>query len=108
MGRYRINLKTLSSLAVKALHHAKENSDLIVCDEVGPMELFSPEFRKAVEESILSTKKPSICVVHKRLEDPLIEKLRKTPGAKEYEITFENRDEIVDEIWGDVSKAVGR
>src|SRR5579872_6123816 len=76
IGKYRIDLKALSELAVKALRHAKEKSDIIACDEVGPMELFSPEFRGAVEDSILSSNKLTLCVVHKRLQDPLIEKLR--------------------------------
>lgn len=103
LGKYRVDLKTLSGLAVKALMHAKEYSDIIVCDEVGPMELFSPDFKRAVEKTVLSTTKPSLVVVHKRFEDPLIEKLKKSGDAKEFEVTYENRDAIPEEIWGDVS-----
>ena len=94
IGKYRINLNSLAALAVNALVHAKEHSDLIVCDEVGPMELLSPEFRKAVHSSILESRKPSVCVMHKRYTDPLIEELRSSPEATVEELNLENRDLI--------------
>jgi nucleoside-triphosphatase len=103
IGKYRVNLKTLSTLAVEALRRAKDKSDIIACDEVGPMELFSPEFRKAVEDCVLSSEKPCIVVVHKRMEDPLIEKLRESEESKQYEVTYENREMIPEEIWAELS-----
>ena len=102
VGKYHIDLKSLSTLAPKALEHARKHSDIIVCDELGPMELFSPEFRRAVNDSILNSSKLSICVVHKRLADPLIEALKQSKEAKIYEVTYENRDNITDEIWMEV------
>ena len=48
IGKYHVDLKSLSSLGVRALRNAKEKSDVIVCDEVGPMELLSPEFRSCI------------------------------------------------------------
>ena len=102
IGKYRVNLKTLSGLAVNALHRAKEHSDLITCDEVGPMELLSPEFRKAVHQSVLESDKACICVVHKRFTDPLIDELRSFPGSSEIEVTFENREEVAIEIAGEI------
>ena len=59
IGKYRVNLNALSSLAARALEHAKAHSDLVVCDEVGPMELLSPEFRRAVLDAVLQSSKPS-------------------------------------------------
>ncbi len=99
VGKYRVNLKTLATLAQKALEHAKVSSDIVVCDEVGPMELFSPEFRRGVGEAVLRSGKPCLCVVHKRLADPLIEELKNNQESKLYEVTFENRDNLPDEIW---------
>ena len=102
IGKYYVDIKSLSSLGVKALEHAREKSDLIVCDEVGPMELLSPEFRASVEASILSSLKPSLCVIHKRLADPLIEKLRKSEGARLFEVDYENRASMSEEISDDI------
>lgn len=94
IGKYRINLNSLSTLAVKALRYAKERSDLITCDEVGPMELLSPEFRRAARDAVFESRKPCICVVHKRFTDPLIDELRASDEAVEVEVTYENRDEV--------------
>ncbi len=98
VGKYHIDLKALSTFASKAFGHAKENSDVIVCDEIGPMELYSPEFRKGVQECILSSQKPSLSILHKRLVDPLIEQLRTHEQSKIFEVTFENRESIPKEI----------
>jgi nucleoside-triphosphatase len=102
IGKYRVDLKTLSGLAVKALEHAKTTSDLVACDEVGPMELLSPEFRRDVRLAVLDTNKPAVCVVHKRYEDPLIKELKESGETSEFEITFENRDSLPTEISEDI------
>jgi nucleoside-triphosphatase len=95
-------LKILSSFAVAAFAHATSHSDIIAIDEIGPMELLSPEFRTAVHSSVLGTNKPSVCVVHKRFQDPLIDELRASKNAVEHEITFENRDILPQEIAEDI------
>jgi nucleoside-triphosphatase len=102
VGKYHVNLSTLSTLGVKALEHARTSSDLIVCDEVGPMELFSPEFRRGVTSAIQESRKASLCVVHRRLADPLIDQLKQNPMSKFNEITYENRDNLPDEIWMEI------
>jgi len=102
IGKYRVNLNSLSNLAAKALEYARISSDLVACDEVGPMELLSPEFRNAVRLSVIETKKPSICVVHKRFEDPLIEELRALDESVEAEVTYENRESLPLELAKDI------
>lgn len=102
IGKYKVNLKVLSSFAVAAFSHASSHSDIIAVDEIGPMELLSPEFRTAVHSSVLGTDKPSVCVVHKRFQDPLIDELRASKNAVEHEITFENRDALPGEIAEDI------
>ena len=74
----------------------------MACDEVGPMELLSPEFRREVRLTVLETEKPAVCVVHKRYEDPLIKELKESGETSEFEITFENRDTLPIEISEDI------
>ena len=102
IGKYRVNLKALSGLGSKALEYAGANSDLVVCDEVGPMELLSPEFKKAIRSSVLESGKPCICAVHKRYSDPLIDELRASGESSETEVTYENRDDVVIELSGEI------
>ncbi|MEM3386954.1 MAG: NTPase [Nitrososphaerales archaeon] len=97
VGKYRVNLKGLSDLAAKALIEAAQRCDLIVCDEIGPMEMASPEFRKAVKEAV-SSGKPIIGVIHKHLRDPLADELRASEDVEVVEIDLYNSDEIVSKI----------
>ncbi len=108
VGKYHVNLKTLASLGANALEHAKQISDLVVCDEIGPMELCSPEFRRGVTEAVLNSRKPCLCVVHKRLADPLIEAVRSNPESKLYEVTYENRDSLPSNIWMEMHEYLNR
>lgn len=102
VGKYHVNLKTLASLGVKAMEHAMVSSDFVVCDEIGPMELLSPEFRRSAASCILDSLKPCLCVVHRRLADPFIEQLKTDPASKLFEVSYENRDNLPEEIWGEI------
>jgi len=101
VGKYRVNLSDLSSVGAKGLSDAAEVSELVVIDEVGPMELVSPDFRRAVRKCIDSGK-PILAVVHERLEDDLLAELRSK--AKELvELDANNRDDATDEIAAEIA-----
>jgi nucleoside-triphosphatase len=78
---------------------------MIVVDEVGPMELVSPEFRRAVKACIESGK-PIIAVVHERLDDDLLNELRAKASAT-FTLSIENRDSVADELGSALLEAVG-
>lgn len=108
IGKYRVDLNSLAAVAVSALEHARASSDIIACDEIGPMELLSPEFRKAVRFAILESTKPAVCVVHKSYSDPLIDELRKSADAREIELTFENRESVIEDLQKDIFQFLSR
>ncbi len=93
LGRYRVNLRYLAEGGVKALISSFETSDLTVIDEIGPMEMFSPEFRRAVVR-VVDSGRPVVGVIHKRLKDPLLIKLRSAECVRLLEVTLENRDAL--------------
>jgi len=97
IGKYRVNLNTLSSIGVKAMVDATEQAELIVIDEVGPMELTSPEFRRALKVSIASMK-PILAVVHERLNDPLLLELRAICEGGVLTVGLANRDALANEV----------
>jgi nucleoside-triphosphatase len=105
VGRYRVNLEDLASIGGAGLEAASSSSELIVVDEVGPMELVSPEFRKGVRMCIDSGK-PLLAVIHERLEDDLLKELREK-ATSVITLTVENREELADELAEDLLKAVG-
>lgn len=47
-GRYRVNLAGLEQVAVPALRAAHRAGDLVIVDEIGPMEILSDPFCEAV------------------------------------------------------------
>jgi nucleoside-triphosphatase len=96
LGRFRVNLENLSKFASRAVISA-EGSDVAVVDEIGPMELISPEFRRAVEH-LLASSVPALLVVHKTMKDPLVEGLKGRTDSLLYDVTFENREALPDSI----------
>ncbi len=105
VGRYRVNLADIANIGAAGLSKAAEVSELIVIDEVGPMELVSPEFRRAIRVCIDSGK-PILAVAHERLDDDLLNELR-DKAEKTLAVTVENRDDVVEELAADLLGAVG-
>jgi len=94
LGKYRVRLDDLDRIGARAIEEALQ-SDLIVVDEVGPMELSSKRFVAAVEKAIASDK-PMLVVLHQWSQHPLAKKIRKT--FRVITLSQENRDRIADEI----------
>ena len=94
LGKYRVHLDSLENIGAKAVQNAIQ-CDLIVVDEVGPMELSSRSFISAVENAIASPK-PMLIVLHEWSNHPLAKKIRRT--FQVISVTRENRDMLVKEI----------
>jgi nucleoside-triphosphatase len=96
VGRYRVNLDDLSAVGVRALERAAKEADLIVIDEIGPMELTSPDLRRSLRTCIDSGK-PILSVVHE-MKDPLIDELKRISGETTIVVDLENRETLVAEV----------
>jgi nucleoside-triphosphatase len=94
LGKYRVCLDDLDKIGAKAVENSV-NSDLIVVDEVGPMELSSRRFVLAVEKALASSK-PMLVVLHEWSNHRLAKKIR--GSFKVITVTSENRDALVEEI----------
>jgi len=105
VGRYRVNLTDLASVGGAGLEAAASGAEVIVIDEVGPMELVSPEFRRGVRRCIDSGK-PMLAVAHEKLEDDLLGELRRKASSIT-PLTIENRDGAADELSATLLQAVG-
>ena len=94
MGHYRVNIDDLENIGLHALESAMA-CDLIVVDEVGPMELQSDKFTQALEK-VIASEKPILAVVKLGYSDPLSQSIPKT--FKLITVTRENRDSLPAEI----------
>jgi nucleoside-triphosphatase len=105
VGRYRVNLTDLARVGAAGVEAAASSSEMIVIDEVGPMELVSPEFRRAVQRCIDSGK-PMLAVVHERLEDDLLDELRSKAKAL-FTLSVDNRESTAQELGTALLEAAG-
>jgi len=97
VSKYGVNLDDLRRVGVGAIKRALKESDLIIIDEIGKMELFSDEFKQAVVQA-LNSSKPVIATVGKFLRDPFVREILRREDVVLFEITINNRDAIFDEI----------
>jgi len=107
IGRYKVNLVDLSGIATKSILESLSIADLIVYDELGPMELLSPEFRRAVK-TMIDSDRPIFCSIHKKLADPLITDLRNILSSELYLVDLSNRELLVPQISRSIIQSLGR
>jgi len=93
VGKYRVNLADLEGVGVYAILKAISECDVVAIDEIGPMELFSEKFRKAVQQAVESGKLV-VGVVHWKAQDKTIDEVKRRPDAEIFTVTFENRDKL--------------
>lgn len=97
VGKYRVNLRDLEDVGAKAILHAKDACDLIVIDEVGPMELHSKAFMEAVGKAFNSDRHV-IATIHYKSRHELIERLKNRKDVTLVEINESNRDEWAEKL----------
>lgn len=91
IGKYFVDMEGCR-FAVNVLIVAIKDSDVIICDELGPMEFKSKEFVDCVK-SILNLDKPVIVVVHRTLRHPVIDQFRNRASFS-INIDLQNRNKV--------------
>ncbi|MGI0043394.1 MAG: NTPase [Nitrososphaeraceae archaeon] len=79
VGKYFVNLSGCR-FAAERLSDALIDSEVIICDEIGPMELKSKEFIDAAKH-LLKTDKKAIVVIHQKLKDPLVDEFKERSSS---------------------------
>ena len=93
ISKYRVNLKDLEDIGVKAIQDAIAKSDIIIVDEIGPMELFSQAFKDSVVKA-LNSKKPVLGTIHYRAKGYFIESVKKRSDVELIKVDFQNRNRL--------------
>jgi nucleoside-triphosphatase len=93
VGKYYVNLSGCQ-FAADRMTKALISSDVVICDEIGPMELKSNEFTYAAR-NLLKTDKRVIAVVHQKLENVLVNEFK---GKSSFliSINLENREKATE------------
>ncbi len=93
LGRYYVNLKDLENVGVKAITDAVEELDVVLVDEVGPMELYSESFRKSID-LVLKCRKLVVGSIHWKIKNDLLREIRLRKDCEIFRVTVENRRSI--------------
>lgn len=96
VGKYGVDLQSLEDTAVAAVHRAIEESELIVIDEIGRMELFSPRFREAVLKAVDSGKQVLGTIMLK--PHPFTDEIKRHPAVTVIHLNRDNRNEVAARI----------
>ncbi|MEM2960078.1 MAG: NTPase [Candidatus Bathyarchaeia archaeon] len=93
LGKYKVCLEDLENVGARAILNACETADLIVVDEVGPMELYSEGFKNAVLRA-LNGGKILLGTIHYRARASFTEMIRSREDVEIIEVTYENRGRL--------------
>ncbi len=96
LGKYGLDLSALETMAVAALRTAARARQLVVIDEIGPMEIRSAIFREAVNEA-LDSGAPTLGTITAR-SFPFTDAIKKRPDMTMIEVRPNNRDQLITEL----------
>lgn len=104
VGRYRVVLEDLERIGVTAIKRGVERSDVVVIDEIGPMELYSINFKQAVRDA-LESNKPVLATIHYRASaDPYGREVLTRPDIRRLTLTLNNREIMPKRIYEEIIK----
>ncbi len=96
VSKYRVDTDSLDRVGVSVLRRALKESDLIVIDEIGKMELLSPQFKEAVTQAINSGKKVLGTIMLN--PHPFADEIKSHPEVETLLITGDNRAEVMGKV----------
>jgi len=106
IGNYRVNTQDLEKIGAMTLENAaRGESPLVLIDEVGPMEMTSVFFRRALEE-VLMSHKTIVATVKYGSRYAEIEEASQLPTAKTVSMSLENRDKLLPELISMIDKSL--
>ena len=96
VSKYGVDIAALDRVGVAALRRAAGQSELIIIDEIGKMELFSDNFRAAVREIINGDKKVLGTIM--LAPHPWADEIKRHPQVKLIEVTRDNHQRVLEDI----------
>jgi len=96
VSRYGVDIDNFDRVGVSALHHAAQQCDLVVIDEIGKMELFSAKFREVVLQIIDGGKRVLGTIMLS--PNPRADDIKRKPQVKLVTVTRANHQEVLEEL----------
>jgi nucleoside-triphosphatase len=98
VGKYGVNIEDLENIAGKSILLALDDAKkkIILIDEIGRMELYSPKFQEAVIKALDSSKRV-IGTLQER-HNKFTDAIREREDVELIEVTLENRKRLIEEL----------
>ena len=96
VGKYGVDVASLDRVGVSALRRAAEGCDLVVIDEIGKMELFSPGFKEVVLKAINSGKKVLGTIMLS--SHPFANQIKQHPKVRVVQVSRDNRKQVLSKV----------
>jgi nucleoside-triphosphatase len=96
VSKYGVDVEALDGVGVPALERAAQQCTLVVVDEIGKMELFSPRFREAVSQVVASGKKVLGTIMLN--PNPFADAIKRQPNVNLLTVTRENYETVLAEL----------
>jgi len=101
VGKYGVDVLTFEGMVIPCLKHAVNETDLIVIDEIGKMELFSEKFRKAVMACLYSdVSLVATIMIHAH---PFTDEIKMRSDVKRLMVTRETQGFVIEELLEELS-----
>jgi nucleoside-triphosphatase len=96
VSKYKVDTGALDRVGVSALRRAVKEGDVVVIDEIGKMELLSPQFKEAVTQAMNSGQRVlgTIMLNH----HPFADEIKRHPEAEVLLVTRDNHAEVMKKI----------
>jgi nucleoside-triphosphatase len=96
VGKYSVHVEEFENLVLGRIDPAVTEADLYVIDEIGKMELLSDRFRAKIIQ-LLGQPANLLATISKK-GNGLIEQIKRSREVGIVEVTYKNRDRLVDEL----------
>ena len=97
VSKYGVDIGALERVGIPALRRAARQGELVIIDEIGKMELFSPAFREAVSRMIDSETKVLGTIMLS--PDPWVDAIKRRPQVYLITVTRDNRQQVLAELF---------
>jgi nucleoside-triphosphatase len=103
VGKYGLDLAKLETVGVPAIHEAVSAQQLVVIDEIGPMEIRSAIFRDAVSK-IFEARVPILATITAR-PFPFTDAIKNRPDVRVVDVRPNTREQLVSELSAQFNQA---
>jgi len=100
VGKYGVNISEIERVGVRAIKEAVASDEVVVVDEIGPMELYSEAFKTIVSEAFSSQKKVVATIHYRASQNAFCRRIVSMEGVSTYVVNLENRNVLPQIILG--------